>query len=206
MDLTRFGDMLIQPDLARHLYQKLHGTGPVISSALKDMQKFILWAPSEPQRLLAMIAESLKIAQSGAHKIDMRLNVPYNPMPGCDSSDMIQELWSSPLLQRKYAPMIRGVVFYTQPVKCVFTGPVGPLHHCKSLAMFHVSNQREQIPSIVSNWKSTLPIVDMGFCVLVDLPIDQLYTALRSVQALNIKGLIGWDNSRRSNAHSADRF
>jgi len=211
IDITQFGSSIISIELAAQVHRKLQGPGPVIAQALKDMahenQKLILWAPSETPKILALMAEVLKLVQAGTHRVDMKLVVPYNPLPTCDTPDLIQELWTCPLLQRKYMPLMKNITFYAQPLKCVFTGAVGPLHHMKSLAVFHVSNSNMlpgQIadPKVVS-WKSNLLDADLGTMIFVDVPMMQVYDINMILHDLKLKGLTGWEYARRSNAHTS---
>jgi hypothetical protein len=211
VDLCQFGASIVQPEHAMQLYKKLQGSGPVVMQALKLMasedEKLILWAPSETPKLLTLLAEILKLVQAGTHRVDMRLVIPYNPLPHCDTPSLIQELWTCPLLPRKYMPLMKGITFYTQPLKCVFTGSVGPLHHFKSLAMFHVSNFNRlpghiESPQVLS-WKSNLIDADMGNMIYVDLPMQQVYDVNMILHELCLRGLTGWEYARRSNAHTS---
>ena len=197
---------MLPSEEANMVYRQLHGPNPTVASALHTLaslsKKLILWAPTDQSKLATLLGEAFKFASSTVLSFNLMLVIPYDPMPHCDSVELIQELWTNPVLQGRYTSMIKAVKYYSQPMRCVFTGPVGPMHHMKSLATFHVSNDAVQVPPSVVNWKTTLVDKDLGHVVLVDVPMHLVVDIHAILARSQLHGLIGWEPARRSPAHS----
>ena len=204
-NLAQFSPHILPLSEAAQVYRWLHSPPATVASTLQGMadRKLILWAPTDTGRLNVLLNEIAKLGKSGAHGLNIVLVVPYEPMPGCDSVDLIQELWTHPLLQKKYAPMIKAVKFLTQPMRCTFTGPVGPLHHLKSLALFRLSTEGVITPPVVISWKTKLLDRDLGHTIMVDIPMQHVMEVSAIVLQAQLPGLLGWDANRRSPAHVA---
>jgi len=191
---------------ANSLYKQIHGPSATIYNTLQTIanqgQKLVLWAPSDPPKLAAFLGELYKFVSNSRQPFHMMLVIPYDPMPHCDSVELIQELWTNPILMGKYTSMIKEVRYYAQPMRCVFTGPVGPLHHFKSLATFLVSNEALPVSPSVINWKTTLVEEDLGHVILVDVPMHSVVDIHFILAKAQLHGLIGWEPARRSPAHS----
>ena len=152
-NLAEGGTSVVAPAEAEALYKSLHGPPSTIASALGDLgnQKLDLWASTGFNRLSAILAEILKICSGGIQELSIILAIPYEPMPGCKSVDVLQELWTHPVLAKKYSNLVKSVRYPEQPMRCVFTGPVGPLHHLKSIALVHLGSRGACLPhSLVS--------------------------------------------------------
>ena len=194
---------------ARRTYQLLHNQAPTVAMALQGMsdKHMVLWAPTDNQRLMVLLNEIHKVAKTKCHDLDLRLVVPYDPMPGCKTVGTLQELWSHPLTQPKFKQFIQSVHFYEQPMRCVFTGAVGPLHFLKSLMIVRCRVLRAGIvdigipPSIVP-WKSTLLSRDVGIAIIVDSASERVFEAVAALNQLDLPGLLGWDQPQRSPAHT----
>ena len=185
------------------LYQQLHSHPTVVGNTLRNHagHQISIWAPSDTTKLQALLAQLLKQAQAGEHSFDIQLLIPYDPMPGCKSLEVLQELWIHPCLQKKYEGILKGVTYYEQPMRCVFTGNVGPLHHIKSIMIAHFSTSHAMSPSCISSWKTTLLNRDIGSAIVLDLPSPLLTAVQATLNRTPIEGLLGWDSARRSPAH-----
>ena len=98
--------------------------------------------------------------------------------------------------------MIKAARFYVQPMRCLFTGPVGPLHHLKSLVLFHLSNEAPIIPPAIVSWKTCLLHRDIGYTVVIDTPMQYVMEINAILAKSKFTALLGWDHARRSPAHS----
>ena len=107
-------------------------------------------------------------------------------------------------MQRKCAAIVKTVNFFTQPMRCVFTGPVGPLYQLKSIAVFHLGTKGSATPPSVLSWKTQLLERDLGHIVMIDTPMQHAHDINNIVCKLKVPGSLGWDSARRSPAHSVE--
>ena len=204
VDMSCLATGMLSLHEARDVYRQLHAAPAVIASALRAAvgTKLILWAPTNFDRLSALMAEIMRVRKDSSHTVCLAFAVPYDPMPGCRSIAVVQELWTHPLLHRKYDAVVKTVEFFEQPMKCVFTGPVRPLHHLKSIALVHVSTEGPPSPHTLVPWKTTLVDRDLGHTIVIDVPFACIDHVHRTIGKIHLIGLLGWDCARRSPAHS----
>jgi len=173
------------------MYRALHGNAATLSSALDTIkdERIIMWAPTNRDRANDLFGAILKRCVGDEFGIDIAFAVPYEPMPGCNSVEILQELWTHPLLsQKRFAPMVRSVQYFEQPMRCVFTGPVGPLSHMKSIALIQVGSGLGQSSQCVVSWKSTLLDKELGHIILVDVPMEVAGETQATLEKANLDG------------------
>ena len=199
-----YGAQVVSPSDAGIIYRGLHGPAGVMNKTLKEIagQRLVLWAPTDGAKLSAVMGELGKAMREGTYDFELALVVPYEPMPGCNDVNLIQELWNHVLMQKKNANIVKALQFFVQPVRCVFTGPVGPLHQLKSLAMFTLSSRGSSIPPSIHTWKVQLLEWELGHMIIVDAPMQHVQDIGAILCKAQVPGLLGWDTARRSPAHS----
>ena len=203
VDLARDG-FSIPLDEAKQIYTMLHGTPSTVEAAMRGLadRKLVIWAPTDQQRLSTLLNEMLKLTKTGATGLDLKLVVPYDPMSGCSSVETLQELWTHPCLQNKFKPFIKSTSFFEQPMRCIFTGPVGPLYHLKSIMIVHCAVVGTKQEPCIVKWKTTLLDKKMGRSIVIDFPSSSALEVQIGLAQLKLNGLLGWDHPRRSPGHS----
>ena len=207
-DLEQYGTSLITARDADNLYKLLHSHPSTLANVLKGLagRRLVLWAPTDNTRLTSLLHEMLKIAKGHLHDLHIMLVVPYDPIPGCGDVATLQELWSHACLQHKYKAFVTTCTFFMQPMRCVFTGGVGPLHHVKSIMIAHCeihgnSSCAVEKPYSMIAWKATLVTRDIGKVVVIDFPTQHLIEVQSALVHFNVAGFLGWDQASRSPGH-----
>eukprot|EP00959_Pyramimonas_sp_CCMP1952_P374392 7840700-Pyramimonas_sp.AAC.1 len=89
---------------------------------------------------MARLARAFKtFAATAAATTTLHLLVPHDVYPGCSTHTEIQDLWGHSLMETEWKPILSCVEYLRQPVRCVFPGQTGPLHHVKAIAVFRLS-------------------------------------------------------------------
>ena len=205
---AQFGDFMLDERVALRIYQDLHAVPDKAVRALKEIMnfKYILWAPTDKGKWLALLNGLLAVHKEGIETIDIRFLVPYEPIPGNENLQTLTELWYNPCLLKKYGTFIQSAIFYKQAMRCVFTGSSGPLHHLKSILVIHCSTAAQFSPPSIVSWKSTLLTRDIGHCITVDFPSSELEEVVRALSEIHLEGLHGWEPPRRSPANGFGTF
>ena len=173
-DLARLDGAMLPMSDTRALYGNLNGSQAQLKSALVALKEHTLyvWAPDNNR--MAMIMTSLsKLMQEEIGSWRIHFVVMYQPMPGCEKSDGILELWTPPLLHNNYSHMVKNMEFFQHLMRCVTTGPVSPMYHLKSLAIFTVASEGLITPAMFTAWRQILFNVAVGHSITIDMHSDQ---------------------------------
>ena len=185
---------------ARELYNEIYQDGVCGKPAFRQFQDsaLMIWAPAEIDILNKTVTCFQKYALSPGARSTLKLLVPHEPYPGCDSATLILDLWWSPLLSDKWKCLLRNIEFFRQPSRCIFTGNLGPLHHIKSLALFTLS--AEPIPPkwSITSWRPTLVEEKSCPAIIVDYAEEDFLKVHKALNCSTITGLLRWDGPRRS--------
>ena len=129
--------------------------------------------------------------------------IPHDTYPGYKTPQDITDLWWNPLLNDKWAGIVKHVEFLRQPSRCVFTGSIGPIYQVKALTIFTLSTDGEKLPMTVTQWRPTLLNHDTGPAIIVDCIRQDEVRTQKALAASNLAGLIEWDGPRRSLGNKA---
>ena len=113
--------------------------------------RLMLWAPEGHEQLPHIIGALNKLYTEKGCSVEVMFLVPFVPLPGCDSAERILDLWSHPLLQHKYASVVKEVCFIREPSRCVFTRDNNPLHTTKCLVAITVAANTGECQPCTSN-------------------------------------------------------
>ena len=97
----------------------------------------ILWVPEGGEQLPRILSAILKLHERGI-SLYVQFLVPFFPLPGCESPDLILDLWGHPLLHPKYHNMLRSITFLKEASKCVFTRDDNPIYSTKNVVSIGV--------------------------------------------------------------------
>jgi len=121
---------------SRELYNRLGQSQEKIEEALSIFQKggIVIWAPDNHDQLPRIVSALRRIYTNKGICVQLTMLVPYMPLPGCESSETIMDLWTHPLLHNKNKDMVSNVTFIREASRCVFTRDSTPVHHVKNIA------------------------------------------------------------------------
>ena len=195
----------------RELYTRLSQQQPAVESALRvfSEKNILIWAPENRDQVPIMVAAVQKLFVREGVRVSVELLIPYAPLPGCGSPDLILDLWTHPLMQPKYKDCVASVTFVREASKCVFTRNGNPLHTVKNVVAVRIQAESTgKLPQCISMRNTLLDIPVHGLAVLVDGPANCIQSICLSLNAANVSngagGTIDWRVQRRSRAHTAE--
>ena len=111
---------------------------------------------------------------------------PIPLLPGMGSVQGITDLWWSPLLSDKWAPLVREYSFSARPLELITPGRGGPRHGRAGLAIFTISrNGLRSIPKML-DFKAPLLQVAAVPVVHVDMVVYFLPSSFWAASSLSL--------------------
>ena len=165
----------------------------------------MMWAPSATQDLGRLMANYLQSAATAMEDAILELLVPYDPLPGCNTCDSIQDLWWHPLMGAKWAAVISNIAFTKQPTRCITLGKDGPVHAWKCFMVATVSARRPKLAPCLMTWREPLFKVESGSAIIIDMPVSSLMEVRRAVSSVQVVASIKWEEPKRSPSSCQDQ-
>jgi hypothetical protein len=198
VDFQAFPHALTPPE-CRNMYDQLYGGVEKCTEFLQQHNgtHLIIWGPTEGNVMQQLATAYSKFIGHPESTLTLKLLIPHDVYPGCETEALIRDLWWHPLLGDKWRSIVSQVEFFRQPTRCVFTGSVNPLYHIKSLAMFTLSTTVTAMRPSLTLWRPTLLNFDNGFAITVDSEAEGELAMRRAVAPIRLPGLLGWVGPRR---------
>jgi len=200
LDLAPLAPIVKTPNECRPIYQALYGSPSEIHRCISNFQgkSVILWAPDNGRSLGQVLGVLDKMHKEGNIKFDLHFLVPFVPMPGCPSPEMIGELWSHQMLAPKFSHLRKSVAYYMQPMRCAFSGQSAPLHHLKNIAIITLASHGAPKAHALRQFKQEIIQHDIGRAIRVDVPEDQQRGVLIYLRRLQMVHCLGWESGPKS--------
>jgi hypothetical protein len=194
----------------RELYTRLSQAQCKVEEALRVFRDrcILIWAPDANDQTAKIISALQHLLSSEGIKVRVQFLIPYVPLPGCHTPELILDLWSHPLLQQKFKNCVSGMSFISEASRCVFTRDNNPVHVNRNVAAITVqADAPPNNPSVLSMRSLLLDVPSPGETLIIDGPAESILTIWHMVNA----GLVGdeaqyvtgWKLHRRSQACSA---
>ena len=107
---------------------------------------------------------------------------PVLRLPGMKSVTNITDLWWSPLLSDKWAPLALGYAFSAHPFEVILLGTHGPRHDRVGLAVFNVSLDGPRTLPMMMEYKAPLIELEASAGITVDMLTDSLPPFVKAMQ------------------------
>ena len=193
---------------SRELYSRLGQAQTKAEEALAIFQGggVVLWAPENNDQLPRIIAAVQRLYTEKGVAVQLNMLVPYNPLPGCSTADLILDLWGHPLLHPKYKGMVKEVTFIREASKCVFTRRSSPMYVAKNIAVFSVRADLGDRKDCTLSLRSLLiDEVRAGSEILVDVPASFANDVLQRLNAIcgpSCQHALEWKLQQRSRGNT----
>ena len=199
IDFTHF-PLALPPLTGRQHYEALTKSAATIHGALQAMsgKDLYMWAPMDTDTMQRLARAFKVFAATATATTALHLLVPHDVYPGCRTPTDIQDLWGHVLMEAEWKPILSCVEYLRQPVRCVFPGQSGPLHHVKAIAVLRLSTCGATTPPVTLNWRPTLLEDSSGPAIVVDFYGTEELSVHGALKKMLLPGLIRWDGPRRS--------
>jgi hypothetical protein len=194
----------------RDLYTRLSQAQCKIEEALGVFQdrRVMIWAPENNDAIPKILAGLRSLYTVRGIRVSVQFLIPYTPLPGCDKPELILDLWSHPLLHKKYEDCVSNILFIREASKCVFTRNGNPLHTIKNIAAVTVQAEATRdAPQVRSMRGLLLDLPVQGVALLIDGPAAGIHSIWQLVNASPVNdavgGAIDWKLQRRSRANTS---
>ena len=158
----------------------------------------VCWAPADSSTLGRLLSAFMQHAADELHPRSLRLVVPLDTLPGCSSATGIVDLWSHPLMQDKWKPIVRKTEFTSQALQVVQSGSVAPTTSTRTLMIVTISASCDFSPPSVLSVSEPLFQVDRGHGIRVDCLCSDLMRVRRSVATALSTRPVRWTDPSRS--------
>jgi hypothetical protein len=129
---------VLSPEAARSFATRLAIDGVKALTSI-SASSLVCWAPSDTSAVGRLLSAYMQHAAEDMRPRTLRLLVPLDTLPGSSSAAGILDLWSHPLLQDKWKPIVRGIEFTSQALELVQSGLVAPTTASRTLMIATVS-------------------------------------------------------------------
>ena len=181
---------------------KGHATTLAMLQGLKG-SSLTIWAPQETNILSNLLATFHKHILQAPAAGALTLLIPYDPLPGCSTPQLILDLWSNPIFTGKQKGLIGKVEFLTTPTRCVFAGTFAPLHHVKSLVLVELNGSGASSPMAMVQWRPRVAELENARALTIDCDTSEELLVHKFLTRLPLPGLIRWAGPVRSPGSSA---
>jgi len=158
--------------------------------------KVVMRAPEDANAVTRLLATFLRRAQPAQRPASIRLAAPILLMPGMTTPSQIMDLWWSPLLCDKWAPVVRGCTFTTTPLDMILPGRDVPRHVRMGLAVFTLGHDGDRLPPRMVEAAQPLLRVDDVKAAVVDVRVDQLSLLLQAFSGPYFQDVVLRDPTR----------
>ena len=171
---------------ARELYTRLSQAQAKIEEALIAFKDncILMWAPDNRDQIPRILSALQKLYTDKGAFIQIQFLVPFAPLPGCHSPELILDLWSHPLLQPKYSNHVSEICFIREASRCVFTRGNTPIHTIKNIVAVTVQASTTATVSRELAMRSLLlGEASKGEDILIDVPAKNAYEIWHQLNA-----------------------
>jgi len=131
-----------------------------------------MWAPESNDHIPKIVGAVQKLHEKGI-EVQVSLLIPFSPLPLCDSTDLILDLWSHPILQPKYYNIVSGISFLREATRCVITRDNNPLYATKNIVIVSLKAGMSGItPSLHTLRGDLVAETLVGDYIYVDFPTE----------------------------------
>ena len=111
------------------IYSNLCGSSKSILDVLQTSTStpILTWAPQDQGQLLK-VATAVREGNARGAFSQMMLAIPFDAFPGCKRAEDITDIWTHPLLTKKWADTVVRIQLLAPPSHMIFTDPVAPIH------------------------------------------------------------------------------
>jgi len=200
LDLAPLSPIVLSPVECLPVYKALYGSPAEIQNCIQNFQgkNVVLWAPDNGRALGQVLNVMEKLYKEGTCTYNLHFLVPFTPMPKCVNAEAIGELWSHQMLAPKYSHLRKGVEYFLEPTRCVFSGNTAPMHHLKNIALITMRTAGDPRPPGIRTVKKTVAPHDIGKAIRVDIPEDCQRGVYMYLQQLQLVHCLGWEYAQKS--------
>lgn len=197
----------MQENDSRNFYEAIYKGAEQCAAALtrEACRGYIIWAPDVVSALEIIIGSFAGLAVQPGFDRTLKLLVPFEPLPGCDTPALIEDLWRHPLIGGKWDTLVKSVNYLIQPTRYVFTGAAGPRYHAKHIAVITLSAVAASFPRAVVIWRPVIATENSYHAIVVDCAADESLAAQRALTGANLAGLLRWEGPARSRGSQGNR-
>ena len=200
LDLAPFAPIVLSPNECLPIYKALYGSPSEIQSCIQNFhgKDVVLWAPDNGRALGQVLNVMDRMHKEDTCKFNLHFLVPFTPMPNCVDAEAIGELWSHQMLAPKFTHLRKGVEYFLDPVRCVFSGNTAPLHHLKNIAIITMRTAGNPRPPCIRTFKTTVATHAIGKAIRVDVPEECQRGVYVYLQNLQLVHCLGWEYGQKS--------
>ena len=190
---------VIDVQTTRLLYGKLNGSTPaVMEQTLSDMTTpTITWCP-DPSQAPKVAATFQQLQAQGRGPTRLGLLATFDAYPGCTEARHLLDLWQHPLLSYKWRETIVAVDLVHPPALVVVTGPSGPLHVRKGIAIITLGTAATPAIPRLLGWADTYFIHSTHQTIWLDMPHIFRWQVYGLIASFQLPGFLTADKPRPS--------
>lgn len=97
-------------------------------------------------------------------------------LPGCHTSQAIQDIFFHPLLGGKWSPIVRKVEFITCPIGVLASGTHGPTWQQKGFMVVTISSSLPRLPTVIPSYAAPVLSIPQGMIFIIDFSAEDYLT------------------------------
>jgi len=139
---------------SRDVYNGINKGKPNIKNTLYHLKgnTLVTWCPEGAEQVHRVMQCIKEVYTESGISVRIQFLVPYIPLPDCTTVELIQDMWTHPLLHPVHENMITDVQYLKEPSRCVFTGDFSPMHLLKAYAVISVQAVAGATLSSIISW------------------------------------------------------
>jgi len=172
-----------------------------------NKQDIIIWAPQDTSAMLGIIAGYRRLLTHTTLQVpDINLTVliPYDALPGCTDSQHIVDLLWHVCLDKKWKSFRKATQIINDPIRCIFSGPSGPIYQTKSILAVTFAPPGNFVPELCLPWRDPIVRMGSGNFLIIDVTDEQTIPLHNALLDISLPGIIHWEGPLRSPASRAD--
>jgi hypothetical protein len=188
---------------SRALYTNFNSPPNIINTTIAALsQPVITWAPENGEQCMKLASAYREARLKGIGPEYLILLAPIDPIPGCDDTTKILDIWKHPLLNNKLKDIISNIHFST-PAHTIYTsGKTSPQQTQKDMAIFTLQLNNYRLPPQLTHWTTTQYKFNNYTTIWIDCPSAHKWHIYHSIDNLHIPGIITTDKPRPSRGSS----
>ncbi|CAK0869911.1 unnamed protein product, partial [Prorocentrum cordatum] len=171
---------VLESSEARLLTQRAFKGEGVFQNAAWD--SLVLWAPKDASALGRMLTRCAQSPGSRVERLALRLLVPMELYPGCDTVESMRDLFWHSLLGDKWVSWVRAMSFISYPLEVALDGQGAPRVARQGLLVVTVSMSMARSPPALIRVADPLLTTVGSQCLVVDFPARDFVAVRRLLE------------------------
>ena len=158
----------------------------------------VIWSPQENTHIQRLLAALQRLVTENRLHAEIVVVCPREPFPDFGGPAMLSDVWSHPLLSRKWEGFVTDTIHLIEPALMVSTIGDAASTVERAFSVFRLGIRQSAWMPREASWSPSLLRARAGYVICVDCLVSDSLQVQCGLAGLRINGIIRWEGPLRS--------